>query len=469
MCEYSHEGRKTTNPGGSSGSVRAYDISPLMPYAQFLCAEEGLRRTAVGFIGYSGVDSGDRALIAFDSHYDPRIADSIAAALREKGVRADILMVDVGPDRPFDELDEVRVIIRRGPSRMNPRRWEGTRWVEELAEKNGYKLLIHGRGGGIPPTPYHYEPIPWQVLEQFASPATTYPREVQRLINLKSWEPIWERGVGGKIHLTDPEGTELSYTLWDDFFTGKWFAFDETPFWGHLMGHPWTPVLEKEDAAGVVCGTTAHYSKPFPKIRVAINRGRVETVEGGGKYGDAWRELLDETRDVQYPSFPAKGLFWLWEVAIGTNPKIVRPANIHMLASGGAEWERRRSGVIHIGCGTAWRAPEEDWAAEKGVAYGHLHIHLLLPTLEVITRQGERIRIIERGRLAALDDPEVRRVAQKYGDPDELLKEDWIPEIPGINAPGSYEEYAREPARWIYPHAPDEGDPRSPSARHTRG
>jgi len=28
-----------------------------------------------------------------------------------------------------------------------------------------------------------------------------------------------------------------------------------------------------------------------------------------------------------------------------------------------------------------------------------------------------------------LDDPEVRRAAAKYGDPDELLREDWIPEF----------------------------------------
>ncbi|MBI4487484.1 MAG: hypothetical protein HY694_00230 [Deltaproteobacteria bacterium] len=451
MCEYYGGGKKDHGSGENLSSFKSFDISALMPFARFLCAEEGLRRTAVGFIGYSGAGKGDKVLIAVDSHYDPFIAESIARALREKGAKADILVVDVGPDRPFDEFDEIRVVIRRGPSRFDPRRWEGTRWVEELAEKNGYRLLIHGRGGGIPPTPYHYEPIPWQVLEQFASPATTYPRELQRLINTRSWEPIWKKGKGGKIHVTDPEGTDLSYTLWDDFFTGEWFAFNATPFWGHLMSHPWTPILEKEDASGVVCGTTSHYSKPFPRIKVTIERGKVEKVEGGGKYGDGWRELLDETGQIQYPSFPRKGLFWLWEVAIGTNPKVARPTNIHMLASGGAEWERRRSGIIHLGFGTAWRAHEEDWAAEKGIAYGHLHVHLLFPTIELITKRGDKIPIIENGHLLALDDPEVRGIASKYGDPDELLKEDWIPLVPGISAPGSYEDYARNPLPWVYP------------------
>jgi hypothetical protein len=291
-------------------------------------------------------------------------------------------------------------------------------------------------------------------LEQFASPATTYPRELQRLINVKAWEPVWNKGSGGKIHVTDPEGTDFSYTLWDEFFTGDWFAFNATPFWGHLMGHPWTPIINKEDATGVVYGTTAHYSKPFPRIKVTLEAGKVEKVEGGGKYGSGWRELLDETRDIQYPSFPRKGLFWLWEVAIGTNPKVTRPLNIHMLTSGGAEWERRRSGIIHLGFGTAWRAPEEEWPAARGIVYGHLHVHLLFPTLELITKQRETIPIIQNGRLTAMDDPEVKRIAAKYGDPELLLKEDWIPLIPGVNAPGSYKYYARDPIPWIFqrPH-----------------
>ena len=35
-------------------------------------------------------------------------------------------------------------------------------------------------------------------------------------------------------------------------------------------------------------------------------------------------------------------------------------------------------------------------------------------------------------------------------NPDDLLREDWIPQIPGITCPGSYEEYAQNPGKWIY-------------------
>jgi hypothetical protein len=137
-------------------------------------------------------------------------------------------------------------------------------------------------------------------------------------------------------------------------------------------------------------------------------------------------------------------------VAIGGHPKVRRPGAIEWWSSGGFEWERRRSGVIHLGFGTFWRGPDEAWAAERGLAYGHLHVHLLFPTFEVITTDGEVLTLVRDGRLVALDDPAVRRVAERYGDPDALLAEDWIPSIPGISAPGSYEEFACDPAGYIY-------------------
>lgn len=118
-------------------------------------------------------------------------------------------------------------------------------------------------------------------------------------------------------------------------------------------------------------------------------------------------------------------------------------------SSGGAK--RIRSGVIHVGVGTRWRASEEVWAGERGITYGHLHVHLLFPTYAITTREGRSVPVIEHGRLCALDDPEVRAVAARRGDAEAILREDWIPEIPGISAPGRYDDYAANPVRWLYP------------------
>ena len=86
----------------------------------------------------------------------------------------------------------------------------------------------------------------------------------------------------------------------------------------------------------------------------------------------------------------------------------------------------------------------------SGYPWSHVHIHSLFGTLEGKSSDGANITVIDRGHLTALDDPEVRSVASKYGDPEELLSEIWIPAVPGINTRGDYwKDYARDPSEWI--------------------
>lgn len=440
-------GRRQT----ADSRLQSIDIQELMPTARALAGWRENRDSHVGFVGYGKTRAGNKVLIAVDREYDPAVPQAIAEALREKGAHVDILGVDVGDrDKEFDYLDEVHVIMRREPWEKNPRRWEGLPFVEDFAARRGYDLLIHGKGGPIPKTNYRYEQIPWLQSEHLLQRSTTYPLDLHLLINEKTWKPIWELGRGGRARLTDPEGTDISWTYWEEYYDGSRYGFCANPRYGHLFSHPVPPIIAKEDAAGVVAGTTSHFSRPFPQIKVELEAGQIVKVLGGAAYGDGWRDLLEESKRTQYPCFPRPGLFYLWEAAIGTNPKIIRPSHIEKHSSGGFEWERRRSGVIHMGFGTLWRAPEEKWAGERGLLYGHLHIHLLVPTLIVTGKDGREHTVIRNGRLTAMDDPEVRQLAARYGDSDELLREDWIPEIPGITCPGSYEEYAKDPASWIY-------------------
>lgn len=455
MCENHTSHEAPLVAGGATpevGETKVADFDDLLTYARYVRDNPEMRTAHVGSIGYGDTKAGDRVLLAVDTHYDRDVVEAVAMALRERGARVDVLWVDAGPDREFDYLDEVRVIMRRGPWQEAPRRWEGLTWVMNLAQHEKYDLLIHGKGGPVENTPFRYTQIPWMGRDHFTKGTTMFPRDVFFLANQITWEPIWKKGRGGRVRLTDPEGTDITYTLHEEYFDGTHDNWDSEAIsrYGHLMAHPTVPMLDKEDASGIAAGTTSHFSRPFPRIKVHIEDGCVRRIEGGAGYGDAWRELLEESRNIRYPFFPRPGLFWLFEVAIGTHPKIVRSRNIHLFSSGGTEWERRRSGIIHLGFGTMWRHHQEVWAAEHGIAYGHLHVHLFFSTFELTTKEGEVIRLIDNGRLKSLDDPRVRELAAKYGDPDELLREDWIPQIPGINTDGSYEDYARDPARWIY-------------------
>lgn len=409
----------------------------------------------VGFVGYAGLGEGDRVLLVATDDYDEGVVRAVRTALREAGAEVDLYRRHTPPDRPLRETDEVAVIVRREPfgeydqPAAHPRRYDygPEQWLLEHADRADYDAMIQGFAGPMPATPFRLEAFPWQTADGFASRATTYPPALHRTIAAVAWRPIWSN-PGATVHLTDPEGTDLTYTLAEEYHERDHPVFSEEPVYGHLMGHSPPPILPVEDASGVVAGTTSHFNRPFPRIELTVEEGRVTAVEGGGDYGDQWRDLLEETRDVQYPGFPCPGLFHLWEVAIGTNPWVHRPRDALLRSGGGMEPERNRSGVIHLGFGTAWGSPGERWAGERGHPYGHLHVHLLFPTFEVHA-DGAVHTVVEDGRLTALDHPEVRETAAEFGDPEDLLTERWIPAIPGVNAPGEYEAYAADPAPFV--------------------
>jgi hypothetical protein len=79
------------------------------------------------------------------------------------------------------------------------------------------------------------------------------------------------------------------------------------------------------------------------------------------------------------------------------------------------------------------------------------HTHTYFSDYRVHLRNADRwVTLIEKGRLKSLDNPEVRALASRYGNPDQLLTEDWRPEIPGINAPGDYmTDYAPNPWKTV--------------------
>ncbi len=444
-------------PGHIRSGVPA-DFPDLRTIAEHIVKAPSVRGSLVP-AGYA-VAPGERVLLVVNNFYDPAVVSAIREAISRAQAIVDVVVIDMGADRPLGELDEFLGFIynwRDIPEKNDVRKWfERVTWADKLADDENYDLLIYGLA--VPPnqTKYRSEGIPWTSREVF--PAATFPYELWDLIGRKAWDQIWNKGKGGKVHISDPEGTEVSYTLSEDYYDvaryGKTKShpfFQPNPFLGHLFARQTPPLYRHcEDASGVIAGTTNHCSSPFPNIRVEIAGGKVVSIQGGGTYGQSWRDLMEETRDIQYPEYPDKGLFWWWETGIGTNPKMRRPSKAFMLSGCGTTYERLRSGVVHIGIGTAIQGPSEVWAKEKGLPYGHLHVHLLNCIYEITCTDGQTIRVVENGHLVALDDPEVRVAASKYGDPDELLREVWWAPIPGITVPGDYmRDYAPNPAAWL--------------------
>jgi len=114
--------------------------------------------------------------------------------------------------------------------------------------------------------------------------------------------------------------------------------------------------------------------------------------------------------------------------------------------------ERAQAGVIHFGFGAEhWDQEFLAYAKRNKLPTMHFpHVHNLFATYEIRQRgSGEWVRLIDRGRLTALDHPRVVRLASSLGGTHHL-EYDWIPALPGINHPGDYRrDYAPDPAAWI--------------------
>ena len=80
-----------------------------------------------------------------------------------------------------------------------------------------------------------------------------------------------------------------------------------------------------------------------------------------------------------------------------------------------------------------------------------IHVHNYFATFEIKLRGTDYwYKIVDKGRITAMDDIDIRATSTKYGIPDKLLSYDWIPPLPGINCEGNYlKDYAPDPAAYL--------------------
>jgi hypothetical protein len=310
----------------------------------------------------------------------------------------------------------------------------------------------------------------------------SFPSDVFHLIEKKTLD-LMTLDID-KVHVTDPEGTDVSWDvspemakrwinsiyspnhllMYPDTATGKYgFDIDRYP----TPNKEWTPREPIAMVNGVIAGTNGSGGF-WPRMEITYQNGYMTKVTGGGIYGDVIREFLQypHINDITYPYYAHPGFWHLWELALGTNPKYFRnPSDFYGGGHTGIyclTFERYRTGVFHWGFGNelanepgSLGLPQKwlKFGEEHDLPTGHdFHIHNYFVTYKVHRAStGRWITVVDRGHLAALDDPEVRALAAKYGDPDKILSEDWIPDVPGINAPGDYRDYAKDP--WKYADA----------------
>lgn len=306
------------------------------------------------------------------------------------------------------------------------------------------------------------------------SQMSTYPGDVWQLAEEQVLEPLV---YTDRIEVTDPEGTNL----WSDLtpeMAERWsqgayqrghlymFPNQATGRFGYsFVNYPgfqqkWLPREPIALIHGTLAGTQGHGGF-FPRWEITFKDGFIAGVKGGGAQGAALQEFLQYPglNDKVFPYHTRPGFWYLYEIAFGSHPKAFRQP-LPLLESGNTSPERARSGVIHWGLGIRlWHDPDAPteskvWAAfskKHNVPFDHgWHTHTYFTTYKVRLRNANKwVSLLDKGRMTSLDHPEVRALASRYGNPDDVLAEDWIPDVPGINAPGDYlKDYAPNPGAY---------------------
>ena len=341
--------------------------------------------------------------------------------------------------------------------------------------------IVFWRRGGRTNTrrqiePYHnklYGNFIFDNRYELMNKASTFPGDVWRLVEERVIEPI--RWID-QVRVNDPEGTNFTFEV-DEKQALSWAkgAYQQ----GHLFMFPHQatgrfpysavdyPAFTKEylypslvKVNGVFAGTGNHAGN-YPRIEVHVKDGYVHEVKGGGLYGELWREFLKypKVNELKYPYFDQPGYWWIYEAGTGTNPKFFKRPDENM--EGENSSERNNAGTIHWGFGLRLdhgpQGPVEskewmDFTKQNNLPNDHWwHIHNTLPTYQVKIRGTKNtwVTLIDKGELVSLKSPEIRALASRYGDPNEVLSDDWAPYLPGINAPGKYEEYAKDPWKTV--------------------
>tara|TARA_B100000315_G_scaffold256175_2_gene301455 strand:+ start:795 stop:2309 length:1515 start_codon:yes stop_codon:yes gene_type:complete len=453
-------------------------------------SDEQLRRVAkklveleYGRYAIGPIEKDEKVLILTPVHQDQRLLEAIKQAMMDKGAgeidvvsEAEVQNFKITPnftaERAWDELAFFPAWFgyRRhieedsdATQAMRDTEWNAHHTFKVYMDKQPkkYDKLLGGMAGYS-----HYKAIvggaykslfPFSSYE-YAKLYADFPQDVWSMVEnrIKDLMPIAE-----EVRIRDLEGTDITFTITEEEAI-LWR--EESQPSNHLFMYPRPP--EFPEANGVIAGTSNHFGF-FPYTKVYVKHGLVEKIEGEGKFQDMWRGYHDRYQKEQYPDFPSPGYYYIHECALATNPRGFRHIKelfdtpIFMTNDS----ERNRAGTLHWGFGLQAldfierQRPVMDkfdkvmkFCKEKNLPYCHsAHIHNNFITYEIRPRNSKQwIKLVDKGWITLFDDPEIRKVAAKHGNPDEIFKYDWIPAIPGITYEGNYfKDYAKDPLYWI--------------------
>lgn len=355
---------------------------------------------------------GQKVLIVTDQTVDPLLPEALKLAIAEAGGQTEVIELE-----GFPALKEpVELVDNQFSTNWFPD------WVWDKAlQADVFVHLAFLKPAHTPnlPTEGLARPVAlgWELpLDLMNDDYFGFPIELRDAAAKKTWAELKGARV---LELKDALGTDLVFQYqpeeWED--QGKAYHEYEGGRWGHL-----SIPLPRRAPHGQLVVTSLTFGGPVPETTLVISGRQIVEVHGGGLFGERLKESFETYKDHVYPGQrepKAQGANWMSTFGICMHPK-ARPSPFFREMSGSGRihaWSigHRRSGIIHTAIGMAIDNPKK-----KVIR----HVDIQFAT---IVADGKVI--IENGHITALDDPEVRDLASRYGDPDKLLREDWIPEV----------------------------------------
>lgn len=390
--------------------ARITKVEQLLPIAR-----EMVGRTAAHMYEGWEVKKGQKVLFVNDTTADQLVVQALTAAILERGGHVDTVTLE-----GFRGLKDAGEML----DNMFSNNWY-PKWVWDVANKANIVLLTafikppHTPIQELSNTPLvdNVEMTADLMLSEYEA----FPAELRDKID----EVAWEKLVNcTKVKWTDLEGTDISINLTAQDWKRATEHFMKRMGNPYQHGHLMLPAPSPE-MNGVWVISSVTFGGPVPRTTMYVEKGKVVKVEGGGKFGDRLRESFAKYSTLFKSKCPGPGINWITTIGICTNPKARRSPFFDELEGSArvCAWTfgHRRSGVIHTSVG-------EGMVSTTYKVIRHMDTYFNT----VVTDKGT---VVENGHLTALDDPRVRELASKYGNPDELLKEIWIPAVSGVNAP----------------------------------
>jgi leucyl aminopeptidase (aminopeptidase T) len=236
------------------------------------------------------------------------------------------------------------------------------------------------------------------MMDDFAK----FPNEVFWAIAKKVYSTIRN---GKKVRVTSENGTDLSGDVHPLHVTGLSRDIDPAPglpgafnVWpgGNCETH-----LEGDINGRIVYDQLDGFGRLREPVILTVEHHWVTKIEG----------QKDAVEWLSKKAFEIKNANYFAETSTGLNPK----ARIRRALKEGSFELSRRAGTVHFGIGKSTTLGGRIWADF------HWDGLLFYPNYYV-----DDFCLIDRGHLTVLDDPEIRSLASKYGDPDKILSYiDW--------------------------------------------